>query len=80
MRAVADLGGGRWDASSTPSAIRPPADPKGPPFVLFWDIHFWLTDLKIFVKAPSAPIYTNFLGGARAEKAPFFSRNFPKFA
>ena len=31
-----------------PSGIRPPADPKGTPFVLFWDIHFWMTDLKLF--------------------------------
>ena len=34
----------------------------------FWDVHFWLTDLKIFLKAPLAPIYTNFEGGARAKK------------
>ena len=48
-----------------PSKIRPPADPKGPPFVLFWDIHFWLTDPKTFLKAPLAPSYTNFEGSAR---------------
>ena len=28
----------------------------------------WMTDLKIFLKASSAPIYTNFNKGARAEK------------
>ena len=39
-------GGGR----PPPWGIPPPADPKGPPFVLFSDIHFWLTDLKIFSK------------------------------
>ena len=31
-------GGGEADAPS--SGIRPPADPKGPPFVLFWDVYF----------------------------------------
>ena len=60
-----------------PSGIRPPADPKGPPFELFWDIHFWQTDPKIFLKAPSAPINTNFEGGARAEKkSNFLVKNF----
>ena len=39
-----------------------------PEIVLFGDIHFWLTGLKIFLKAPRTPIYTNFEGGARAEK------------
>ena len=34
------------------SGIRPPADPKGPPFDTFWEIHFWPTDSKIFLKAP----------------------------
>ena len=70
---VDDLGG-RWGVRPL-SGIRPPADPKGPPFALFSDIHFWLTDLKIFLMAP---IYTNFEGGARAEKTRFFSQNFPK--
>ena len=50
-----------------------PCRPKGSPFVLFWDIHFWLTDLKLFLTAPLAPIYTNCKGGARAEKTRFFS-------
>ena len=45
------------------------------PFALFSDIHFWLTDLKIFLMAP---IYTNFEGGARAEKTRFFGQHFPK--
>ena len=48
-----------------PSGIRPPADPKGPPFVLFWDIQFWLTGLKIFLKAP---IYILIFRGERAPK------------
>ena len=60
-------GGGR----PPPSGIRPPADPKGPPFDTFSEIHFWPTDPKIFLKAPLAPIYTNF-EGERAPKKRFF--------
>ena len=37
-----------------------------------------MTDLKIVLKAPLAPIYTNFEGGARAVKTRFFGRHFPK--
>ena len=34
---------------------------------------------KIFIRAPSAPIYTNFERGARAEKTQFFfGQNFPQ--
>ena len=51
-----------------------PCWPKGSHFVLFWDIHFWLTDHKIFLKAPWAPIYTNFEGGARGEKREIFQK------
>ena len=60
-RAGVDLaagGGGR----PLPSGIRTPADPKGPPFDTFSEIHFSPTDPKIFLKAPLAPIYTNFEG------------------
>ena len=56
-------------ADAVPSGIRPPADQKGPLFKLFWDIHFWLTDPKIFLKAPLASIYTNFEWWARAKKS-----------
>ena len=59
-------GGGRGVFGRTPSGIRPPADPKGHPFDTFSEIHFWPTDPKIFLKAPLAPIYTNFEG----ERAP----------
>ena len=51
---------------------------KGSPFLLFWNIHFWLSDPKTFLKAPLAPEYTNFDGVARAEKARFFWPNFFK--
>ena len=74
----ADLGG------RTPpplSGIRPPADPKGPPFDTFWEIHFWPNDPKIFLKAPTAPIYTNFKGERAPKKTRFFVnifQNVPK--
>ena len=54
-------GGGGGGLRFFYSGIRPP----GSPFVLFWDIQFWLAD-------PIYPIYTNFEGGARAEKTQFF--------
>ena len=70
----ADLGGwGGGVADAAPSGIRPPADPKGPPFDTFSEIHFWPTDSKIFLKAPSAPIYTNFEG----ERFDCFFKNLP---
>ena len=37
-------------------------------------------DLENFLKAPWAPICTNFEGAARAEKTQFFGQNFPKAA
>ena len=63
---VADLG----DAS--------PADPKGPPFALFWDIHFWITDPKIFLKLPLASIINNYEGEARAKKCNILVKMFEK--
>ena len=69
-------GGGR----SLPSGIPPPADPKGPPFDTFSEIHFWPTDPKIFVKAPLVPIYTNFEGEPAPKKTRFFCQNFSKSA
>ena len=44
--------------------------PKRSPFELFSDIKSSLTDPKIFLKAPLAPIYTYFKGGG--ERAPKF--------
>ena len=61
-------GGGR---PPPPPGIQPPTDPKGPSFDTFAEIHFWLTDPKIFLKAPLAPIYTNF-EGERAPKKRLF--------
>ena len=75
----ADLGGG-GRSPPPPSGIRPPADPKGPPFDTFSDIQFWPTDPKIFLKAPWAPIYTNFEGERAPKKTRFFCQNFSKSA
>ena len=77
-RARGGFRGGGADAPS-PSGIRPPADPKGPPFDIFSGNHFWPIDPKIFLKAPWAPIYTNF----EEERAPkknaiFLSKFFKK--
>ena len=59
-----------------PSRICPLPTQRSP-FVLFSDIHFWLTDLKIFLKAPLAPIYTNY-EGERAPKKRALVNFFPK--
>ena len=37
--------------------LRPPADPKGPPFDTFSEIHFWPTEPKIFLKAQKMRTY-----------------------
>ena len=68
-------GAGGLDASS--SGIRPPADPKGPPFDTFSEIHFWPTDPKMFLKAP---IYTSLEGERGPKKTLFFCQNYPKSA
>ena len=70
IKTGADLG--RAGRTPPPSGIRPPADPKDLPFDTFSEIHFWPTDPKIFLKAPLAPIYTNF----ERERAPKKKRNF----
>ena len=73
--------GGFWGGGDAhPSGIRPPADPKGPPFDTFSEIHFWPTDPKIFLKAPLAPIYTNFEGERAPKKNAIFCQHFSKSA
>ena len=62
-------------ADAPVSGIRPPADPKGPPFDTFSEIHFWRTDPKIFLKAP---IYTNFEEERAPKKRNFFVKIFQK--
>ena len=71
-------GGGGLGVRLPPSVIRPPADPKGHPFDTFSEIHFWPTDPKIFLKAPWAPIYTNFEGERAPKKRDFFVKIFQK--
>ena len=62
------------------SGIRPPADPKGPPFDTFSEIYFWATDPKIFLKAPLAPIeyILTLRGSARQKKRDVFNKIFQK--
>ena len=57
-----------------------PCRPKGTPLWYFLRNPFLVTDPKIFLKAPSAPIYSIFEGGARAEKTRFFCQHFSKSA
>ena len=82
FKAGADLrgAGGGGGRTPLPSGIRPPADPKGPPFDTFSEIHFWPIDAKLFLKAPLAPIYTNFEGERAPKKTRFFCQNFSKSA
>ena len=77
LKPGADLGGaGGGCGRPLPSGIRPPADPKGPPFDTFSEIHFWPSDPKNFLKAPSAAIYSNFEGERSPKKRDFFCQNF----
>ena len=73
-------GGGGGGGRFLYSGIRPPADPKGPPFDTFSEIHFWPTEPKIFLKASLPPIYTNFEGERAPKKTRFFGQNFSKSA
>ena len=53
----------------SPSGIRHLADPKGPPFILVWNIHFWLAreiPREIFaplVKFLDPPLLARFISG-----------------
>ena len=73
----ADLGGGGFGGFRKDPT---PCHPKGPPSGTFYEIHFWPTDPKIFLKPPLAPKYTNFEGGACAKKTQIFCQIFPKSA
>ena len=76
----ADLGEGGWGRTPpTPQQFDYlPIQREGSPFVLFWDINFWLTDPKIFLKATSIPQHTSFEDGALAKKTPFLFKKFQK--
>ena len=52
--------------------------PKGPPFGTFQEIHFLPIEPKSFLKAPWAPIYTNFEGERALKKRNFFFKIFQK--
>ena len=77
LKGGVDLGGG-GRAYASPSGIRPPADPKGPLCAILRYPYLMTDTPKSFLKAPKAPIYTNFERGMRAEKTRFFGRSFPK--
>ena len=59
-------GGGR--TSPRPSGIRPLQTQRVPLLYYFEIAIFWMTDPKIFLKAPLAPKYFNFEMEARADK------------
>ena len=65
----ADLGGGEAGIGrSLPLKDSTPCRPKGSPLCTILRYPYFVTDPKNFVKAPLAPIYTYFKGGARAKK------------
>ena len=51
---------------------------KGSPLCTILRYPFLVTDPKVFLKAPLAPIYTNIEGGARAEKNAVFQPVYSK--
>ena len=75
----ADLGGGGGGCSS-PFRDSTPCRPKMSPFCTILRYPYLVTDPKIFLKSPLAPIYTNFEGGVRAKKKKILGQKFPKSA
>ena len=74
-----DLGGGGGGGGGGRSLLEfEPLPTQRVPLCLIFQYPFLAMDPKNFLKEPSAPIYTNFWGGARAEKtrATFFSQKF----
>ena len=67
-------GGGR---TPPPSGIRPLTTQRVPLCTILRQ-QCLVTDPKNFLRAPSAPIYSNFERGARAEKARLIGQNLPK--
>ena len=80
----ADLGGGGGGGyvadTPTPQGFDPLPTQRVPPFDTFSEIHFWPTDPKIFLKAPLAPIHTNFKGERAPKKNAIFCQIFSKNA
>ena len=52
----------RGESGRPLAGIRPSHQPKGPPLVLFYELHFRPNNPITYWKALSAPIYTNFEG------------------
>ena len=68
-----DLGGGGRGVGRPFLRYSTPCRPKGSPLWYFLRNPFFLpTDPKIFLKTPSAPIYTNFEGERAPKKCDFF--------
>ena len=70
----ADLGGGE----APPPQGFDPLPTQRVPLRTILRYPFLMMDPKMFLKAPWAPMYTNFEGGARAEKTQFFGQKFSK--
>ena len=81
FRAGADLGGGGGGAGGRKFFLlrdSTPCRPKGSPLWYYYEIHFWPTDPKIFLRAPLAQIYTNFEGERAPKTRRKFFKNCPK--
>ena len=78
--AVADLCGREEGTLPSPQGFDPLLTRRITPFffLLFSDIHFWLTDPKNFLNALLALIFTNFEGRARAKLRDFLVNLFQK--
>ena len=79
IKSVANLRGGGRGLTPPPQGFDP-CRPKGSPFELFSDIQFWLKDLKLFLGAPLAPVYSYFKGVRAPKKRNFFVNIFAKIA
>ena len=80
LKSGADLGWGAGRRTPPPQGFDPLPTQRVPPFDTFSEIHFWPTDPKIFLKAPSAPINAIFEGERAPKKTHFFCQNFSKSA
>ena len=80
MSIASNRGGFRGSGADAPLQGFDPLPTQRDPLWYFLRNPFLLTDPNTFLKASSAPTYTNFEGEARAEKTQFFGQNFPKSA
>ena len=77
FRSGADLGGGRGLADASSQGFDPMPTQRVPPLLLFKKSIFGDGPLN-FLKAPLAPIYTNFEGERAPKKCDFFVKIFQK--